>query len=200
MQNFAEFQCRSETDWQHFTEPMKDALNEKSSEDIRVGRTDRCTPRSWVACCVCTMQAWQEERVQAYIAGDACCFSNVEAAADLLNPDRYISTWPMVPAEEMTSSAVELQEHAHRRENKANNQTEIAKRTRPMLLHKRRVTERMRCGEEQAHICHDCNNCLRKATPEMPGNALANGRWLGRHPEIMRSMFDVLSSHESSSP
>ena len=109
MQNFAEFQCRSETDWQHFTEPMKDALNETSSDDSRVGRTDRWTARSWVACCVCTMQAWQEEMVQAYIAGDACCFSNFQAVADLLNPARYIRTWPMVPAEEIRASAVELQ-------------------------------------------------------------------------------------------
>jgi hypothetical protein len=61
MQNFAEFQCRPETDWQHFTEPMKDAPNDTSSDDSRVGRTDRWTPRSWVVCCVCTMQAWQEE-------------------------------------------------------------------------------------------------------------------------------------------
>ena len=186
MQNFAEFQCRSETDWQHFTEPMKDALNETSSDDSRVGRTDRWTPRSWVACCVCTMQAWQEERVQAYIAGDACCFSNFQAVADLLNPDRYIRTWPMVPAEEIRASAVDLQMPTGEK-NKANSQTEIG-RTRKVFLHKRRVTERMCCGKEQAHLCHDCYNCMRKAAPEMPVNALANGRWLGRHPEIMRSM------------
>ena len=55
------------------------------------------------------MQAWQEEMVQAYIAGDACCFSDFEAVADLLNPQRYIRTWPMVPAEEIKASAVELQ-------------------------------------------------------------------------------------------
>ena len=71
MQNFAEFQSRSQTDWQHFVGPMKDALNETSSDDSRVQRTDRWTPRSWVVCCECTMQAWQEERVQAYTAGDA---------------------------------------------------------------------------------------------------------------------------------
>ena len=78
--------------------------------------------------------------------------------------------------------------NANRKENIANKQSEIQVRTRPMLLHKRRVTEGMRCGKEQANLCHDCYNCLRKAAPEMPANALANGRWLGRHPEIMRSM------------
>ena len=57
-----------------------------------------------------------------------------------------------------------------------------------MLLHKRRVTEGMCRGEEQANLSLHCYNCLVKATTEMPVNALANGRWLGRHPEIMRSM------------
>ena len=37
-------------------------------------------------------------------------------------------------------------------------------------------------------MCKDCYECLRKPKPEMPVFALANGRWLGRHPEIMRSM------------
>ena len=92
----------------------------------------------------------------------------------------------MVPAEEIRASAVDLQVPTGKR-NKVNIKTEI-ERTRKMLLHKRRVTEGMRCGKEQANTCHDCYNCLRKATPEMPVNAMANGRWLGRHPEIMRSM------------
>ena len=78
--------------------------------------------------------------------------------------------------------------NAHRTEHTANNQTEIGQRTHPMFLHKRRVSERMRCGKEQAKRCHDCYNCLCKARPDMPVNALANGRWLGRHPAIMRRM------------
>ena len=82
------------------------------------------------------MQAWLEERGQADIAGDACCFSNFQAVADLLNPARYIRTWPMVPAEEIRASAVELQMPTGEKD-KANNQTKIGKRTRPMLLHKR---------------------------------------------------------------
>lgn len=187
MHNFAEFQCRSETDWQHFIEPMKDALNETGSDNSRVGRTDRWTPRSWVACVVCTMQAWQEEMVQAYIVGDACCVSNVEVVADLLHLARYNRTSSMVPAAEIIASAVQLQIPTGKR-NTVNQQTEIGQRTHPVLLHTRRVSERMRCGKEQATICHDCYNGLRKARLDMPVNALANGRWLGRHPVIMRSM------------
>ena len=131
------------------------------------------------------MQAWQEEMVQAYIAGDDCCFSNFEAVADLLNPARYIRTWPTVPKEEISASVVELQ-MPRKDKNKANKQAEILVK-RWMLLHKRRVSPRMCYGEERANLCHDCYNCLHKAIPEMPVNALANGRWLGRHPEIMRS-------------
>ena len=48
MQNFAEFQCRSETDWQHFTEPMNKALREKNSETGSLGRTERWTRRSCI--------------------------------------------------------------------------------------------------------------------------------------------------------
>ena len=186
MQNFAEFQCRAQTDWQHFTQPMQDALNDESLDDSKVGRTDRWTSRSWVACCVCTMQAWQEEMVQAHIAGDDCCFSNFEAVADLLNPARYIRTWPTVPEQEIWSSAVKIK-MPRKDKNKMKGQAEI-EQFKTMLLHKRRVTVGMGDGKDPANLCHDCFNCLRKATPEMPVNALANGRWLGRHPEIMRSM------------
>ena len=88
--------------------------------------------------------------------------------------------------EEILVSAVELK-MPRKDKNQANKQMEIPV-VRRMLLHKRRVSPRMCCGEERANLCHDCYNCLHKAIPEMPVNALANGRWLGRHPEIMRSM------------
>ena len=70
------------------------------------------------------------------IDGDGCCFNNIQAVADLLNPARYIRTWPMVPAEEIRASAVDLQMPTGEK-HKSNKQTEIGKRTRPMLLHKR---------------------------------------------------------------
>ena len=133
------------------------------------------------------MQAWQEDMVQDYIAGDACCFRNFEAVHELLNPERYIRKWKMVPAHEVRASAVNLQAPTASK-NKEEGQTELVKRFRKMLLHKRRVTEGMRLGKERANLCHDCYNCLRKATPEMPESALACGKWMGRHPEIMRSM------------
>ena len=53
-----------------------------------------------------------------------------------------------------------------------------------LLLHKRRVTEAMCEGEVPAPLCKECR--LVKNPPEMLVPALANGKWLGRHPELMR--------------
>ena len=55
-----------------------------------------------------------------------------------------------------------------------------------LLLHKRRVTEAMCEGEVPAPLCKECRRYLVKNPLEMPVRALANGKWLGRHPELMR--------------
>ena len=83
MQNFAEFQCRAETDWQHFTPAMEAQLQEG------LPRSERWQPRRMVACSVCTMLAWAEERVFLYIAGHRCSFKYPMAVASLLDPERY---------------------------------------------------------------------------------------------------------------
>ena len=56
------------------------------------------------------------------------------------------------------------------------------------LLHKRRVTKAMCEGEAPAPLCKECCHCLVKNPLEMPARALANGKWLGRHPELMCRM------------
>ena len=43
-------------------------------------------------------------------------------------------------------------------------------------------------GRQPAPLCKECRRCLVKNPPEMPARALANGKWLGRHPELMRRM------------
>ena len=55
-----------------------------------------------------------------------------------------------------------------------------------LLLHKCCVTEAMCEGEVPAPLCKECRRCLVKNPPEMPVRALANGMWIGRHPELMR--------------
>jgi len=165
MQNFAEFQCRSETDWQNFTPAMKEGLHEGLS------RTQRWTPRAWVACCVCTMQAWQEERMYAYIAGAKCCFKHPQAVAKLLDPEAYAAVWTSLPSDEIKASAVQL----HLPTGKGDTRTASMIVLKSVLLHKRRVTQGMREGTEPASLCHVFYNCLVKLEPEMPVNALANG-------------------------
>ncbi len=93
----------------------------------------------------------------------------------------------MVPAEVIRASAVALQMHTG----------EKTKRT----IKRRLGSELVQCSCISGGLLSACavaksrlffamaatTDC-EKATPDMPVNALTNGRWLGRHPEIMRSM------------
>ena len=129
---------------------------------------------------VCAMQSWQEDSWQEYIAGRNCCFPNPEAVQALLHWKSYAQVWTSVPKEELRASAVQLRWYPEKLLWEAYSE--------PLLLHKRRITNAMKEGSARANLCHDCYKSLTKQTPEMPTCALANGRWLGRHQEIMRSM------------
>ena len=115
----------------------------------------------------------------AYIAGPSAEWKKPDEVCALLDPENYIANWPSVPPDEVRASCVEI---------------ELVPSPLPfrikkkVMLHKRRVAEEMRTGTEKAPFCQECHKCLFKAPPEMPTRALANGKWLGRHPEIMRSM------------
>ncbi len=85
-----------------------------------------------------------------------------------------------MPKEELHASAVQLRWYPEKLMWEAYSE--------PLLLHKRRTTNATKEGSARADLCHDCYKCLTKQTPEMPTSAFANGRWLGRDPEIMRSM------------
>ena len=133
---------------------------------------------------MCTMQGWQEDRTPAYIAGRNPCFDDPQAVAKLLDPEAYARVWTSAPVDELRASAVKLQLPSGRGTTKADS---VPVRN-TLLLHKRCITQAMQEGREKANLCHDCYRCLTKPKPEMPVYALANGRWLGRHAEIMRSM------------
>ena len=103
------------------------------------------------------------------------------AVASLLDLERYALVWTTVPKNELMASAVSLKIPG----GSSAGSLLVWKK---LLMHKRRITDEMRNGTELAPFCNDCAACLCKAIPEMPVMAMANGRWLGRHPEIMRSM------------
>ncbi len=57
-----------------------------------------------------------------------------------------------------------------------------------LMLHKRRVNERHCKGEGTVRVCRPCYEAVRPQKPRLSAQMLANGFWLGRHPEIMRQM------------
>ena len=163
MQSFAEFQCRAQTDWQNYTDEMK-----QKQEQEGIPRTERWDARSWVACVVCRLQHWREEMVSAYVAGKRCCFSDPQAVAKLLSPQQYNKTWPLVASlSELEASSVELCLPTGSGDNKfwAPIGNPCKKK---VLLHKRRLNEAMCEGDEKALLCKDCHECLTKQKPAMP--------------------------------
>jgi hypothetical protein len=169
LQNFSEFQVRSQTEWQMYTAQMQSKVDDNEPLE----RSDRWLPRQWKACAVCAEGRWSEDLFPTRIAGSQCDFKKPAQVAELLDPERYIQTWPDVPADEVRMSCVEIT---------------LGGEIRRLLMHKKRITQDMRTGKEPADMCKACRSCLTKAPPEMPTAALANGKWLGRHPEIMRTM------------
>ena len=137
-------------------------------------RKERWGPRSFVACVVCAERRWSEELCLTFIAGERSEWQKEEQVCALLDPKTYVSIWPEVPAEEVVQSCPLIRMKSGQRVH--------------LLLHKRRVTEDMCEGRQPAPLCKECRRCLVKNPPEMPARALANGKWLGRHPELMRRM------------
>ena len=170
LQNFAEFQVRGATDWDGFTP----AMNEKLSCGQGLQQHERWGPRRFLACVVCAERRWSEELIPTFIAGPNTAFQKEDKVRLLLDPNMYVATWPEVPSEEVFKSCPTV--HLQTGEKVQ------------MLLHKRRVSQKMCVGEEPAPLCKQCRKCLVKNPPEMPSRALANGKWLGRQPELMRRM------------
>ena len=179
--NAAEFQCVASTNWHHLSPEQEHVLESGGTLD----RESRWHGRSWQACCICAMQYWSEELHKVFVAGPNCCFKNHAAVQKLLDPATYLRTWPEVPSAEMYASCAHLLMHDPALQA---GQNQLFPKRLLFIMHKRRMSEAMCNGEKQTVMCEDCYKHLRKSTPEMPVNALANGRWLGRHPECMRSM------------
>ena len=93
-----------------------------------------------------------------FLAGSHCTFKQPLKVAELLDPERYIRTWPAVPANEVRQSCVEIT---------------LCGEICQMLLHSRRITADMKLGNASANLCKSCHACLVKALPEMPTRAKA---------------------------
>ena len=107
--------------------------------------------------------AGRRNSFQPSIAGPNTAFQKEDKVRLLLDPTMYVATWPEVPSEEVFKSCPTV--HLQTGEKVQ------------MLLHKRRVSQKMCVGEEPAPLCKECRKCLVKNPPEMPSRALANGTY-----------------------
>ena len=112
-----------------------------------------------MACVVCAEGRWSEELKFTTIAGETPDFKKPLEVFALLDPEKYILTWPAVPADELRKSCVQLT---------------IRSKTSSVMLRQRRVSDKMAKGTEKAPLCQERYRCHVKAPPEMPVRALAN--------------------------
>ena len=104
MENAAEFQVRSSTEWEDFTGEMHRELR----GPVGLGPRARWEARHLDACVFCALLYWSEELVQRFLAGPKCTMRSPLSVAALLSVDRYAERWPRIPREELDSSSVEI--------------------------------------------------------------------------------------------
>ena len=96
--------------------------------------------------------------------------------AELLSAEWYKSQWPLIPAAEIDSSAVDL---PHLDANECPTSTKV-------LMHKRRVPAAALVGAATVKACSDCYNAYSPARPKLCKYAFTNFLWLGRHLPMYR--------------
>ena len=133
--------------------------------------------RQFVACAFCALQYWSEELRQVYIAGPSCFMKSPAMVAELLSADWYKKEWPLIPAEELDASAVDLPHKA----------PDGQATTTKVLMHKRRVSRAACEGKEPVWCCAHCYSAYKKEKPtQLAKYALSNYLWLGRHLPMFR--------------
>ena len=114
---------------------------------------------------------------QVYIAGPSCFMKSPAMVAELLSADWYKKEWPLIPAEELDASAVDLPHKA----------PDGQATTTKVLMHKRRVSRAACEGKEPVWCCAHCYSAYKKEKPkQLAKYALSNYLWLGRHLPLFR--------------
>ena len=188
VRNFSEFLARGALGWKHFDHAMVAAAG--STEGLPSAM--RWEPRAWVACVVCALCDWGETRIPAKIGGEVCSddcpkdctehcfFKNPAAVAELLSAERYVDDvhWYWLPKDEVKYSCPNVLLHIGG-----------TVQRRRLMLHRRRMKDEAACdGRRSVPVCRPCYAALSSKKPRLPTQSLANGNWLGRHPEILRQM------------
>ncbi|CAK0841403.1 unnamed protein product, partial [Prorocentrum cordatum] len=133
-------------------------------------------PRAFQACVCCAMQQWSENLHSEYLVGDKCTIKDRAQFADCLSAEWYHQRWPLIPRDELMSSAV----------NFPHDDCEGSPTSTKILLHKRRVPPEALEGKVPVKVCDDCRKVLWSDHPKVPLMALVNDLWLGRHHPLLR--------------
>ena len=99
--------------------------------------------RQLSACAFCARQEWPEEQCCVYLAGEHCFMPTPALVAELLSVEWYKTQWPLIPAEELDASAVDLPHLSVSGEPASSK----------VLMHRRRVTAARLRGEERVLVC-----------------------------------------------
>ncbi|CAK0838914.1 unnamed protein product [Prorocentrum cordatum] len=133
-------------------------------------------PRAFQACVCCAMQQWPENLHSEYLVGDKCTIKDRAQFADCLSAEWHHRRWPLIPRDELMSSAVHFPHH----------DCEGSPTSTKILLHKRRVPPEALEGKVPVKVRDDCRRDLWSDHPKVPLMALVNDLWLGRHHPLLR--------------
>ena len=104
------------------------AAAEESAARARAAAQAR-EPRAFQACVCCAMQQWTEHLHSEFLVGEKCTIKDRAKFADCLSAEWYHKRWPLIPREELMSSAVDF----------PHEDIDGSQTTTKILLHKRRV-------------------------------------------------------------
>ncbi|CAK0847613.1 unnamed protein product, partial [Prorocentrum cordatum] len=133
-------------------------------------------PRAFQACVCCAMQQWSENLHSEYLVGDKCTIKNRAQFADCLSAEWHRQRWPLIPRDELMSSAVDF----------PRNDCEGSPKSTKILLHRRRVAPEALEGKVPVKVRDDCRRDLWSDHPEVPLMALVSDLWLGRRHPLLR--------------
>ncbi|CAK0814408.1 unnamed protein product, partial [Prorocentrum cordatum] len=133
-------------------------------------------PRAFQACVCCAMQQWSENLHSEFLVGDKCTIKDRAQFADCLSAEWYHQRWPLIPRDELMSSAVDF----------PHDDCEGSPTSTKILLHRRRVPPEALEGKVPVKVRDDCRRDLWSDHPKVPLMALVNDLWLGRHHPLLR--------------
>ncbi|CAK0795192.1 unnamed protein product, partial [Prorocentrum cordatum] len=128
------------------------------------------------ACVCCAMQQWSENLHSECLVGDKCTIKDRAQFADCLSAEWHHQRWPLIPRDELMSSAVDF----------PHNDCEGPPTSTNILLHKRRVPLEALEGKVPVKVRDDCRRDLWSDHPKVPVMAPVNDLWLGRHRPLLR--------------